>query len=1121
MRRILALLALLALLPASRPAGASDWNGQGSNDKLSERPNWVNGIDPPNNGTALLRFMGSTRPTPFAEVPWSVNQILFEASTDFLLDGQPITVFTSIGTSVNDTAGRPHTIRCDVTAGNNVLLVGSFGEQLRIDGDITIGSFDELSVQGPYLTTLAGDLSGGVLRVDLGNLRILGTNPFTNFDMYGGTVTVGSDQPWRATVPADVYTTTTLVVDDTINNLGRSIQLVSGDLVFDVDGTYFLDGLIASDPARTVTKTGSGSVALGSGTNGQLATIDVQSGQLTLTGKTEGDVVVGDGVGGIDADVVVTPNPAPFVVGNHFGSGAIHISQSGLLDLTDLEDLRDNVVTIEGGRLNSNLGRDYYMDELNTLASSQTARIGGNWRETPGADVVWNVASGSAQPDALVTAYLDWDASSTLVKRGDGDAALSASPTSSFAIEVEEGTLELSTLSGLPAGTATVNGSVFGTALTLGADNQLQGRNLYLLTSFSTFDLGPHSDTVGDIALDSGIVQMIDGAGSLTLQGDIFTNHVSSTPTIYGTLDLDPGTHTVDVAPGSFESSANLSCSVVGTGKLVKEGTGGLAMWKSGSYSGGTDIVEGKIRVRNGGSSVLGSGPVTVFPGAELQMEQGTVSVSQFDGQPGSTLDLQGGILEVVGGTMTFPTDSFHYGSSPQFATLKFSGGCDASVRYSYYIGDAAGTGGVTLVEGMNGTTPSTLRSFGGGAGVDLQVGHEGTGTLSVADGGLVSFADDFRAGHAAGATGSVIIDGVNNGSPSTISILGTSPSTEIGRGGSGTLFVVNGGRLETSLDLNVATLAGSQGSVDILGAQDGQLATIDVGDDLIIGGLVSTAGGTATVTVGTGGLLDVNDLIRVWPGGTLRIEGGELRATTLESDLGTFEFIAGTLAIDNTQGDLTTDGSELSPGDSPGTTNIGGDYTVSTGSLRIELGGFVPGSEHDLVTVTGTATLSGTLNVELLAGHSPVWGQSYTILTAGAVAGTFDTVNLPSSATHVFKVAYESNSVRIDVVTPTGVDDGPSTPRQFALLQNAPNPFNPSTQIAFDLPNDEAVSLEIFNLAGRHVATLVNRRYTAGRHTISWNGTDDAGRPVASGVYAYWLRAGSFDQRRSMVLVR
>ena len=81
-----------------------------------------------------------------------------------------------------------------------MLLVGSFGEQLRINGNVDIGSFNEMSIQGPYLTTLAGDLTDGVLRLDLGNLHILGTNQFTNFDMYGGTVTVESNQPWRATV---------------------------------------------------------------------------------------------------------------------------------------------------------------------------------------------------------------------------------------------------------------------------------------------------------------------------------------------------------------------------------------------------------------------------------------------------------------------------------------------------------------------------------------------------------------------------------------------------------------------------------------------------------------------------------------------------------------------------------------------------------------------------------------------------------------------------------------------------------------------------------------------------------------------------------------------------------
>ncbi|HSQ61494.1 MAG TPA: PA14 domain-containing protein [Acidobacteriota bacterium] len=88
-------------------------------------------------------------------------------------------------------------------------------------------------------------------------------------------------------------------------------------------------------------------------------------------------------------------------------------------------------------------------------------------------------------------------------------------------------------------------------------------------------------------------------------------------------------------------------------------------------------------------------------------------------------------------------------------------------------------------------------------------------------------------------------------------------------------------------------------------------------------------------------------------------------------------------------------------------------------------------------------------------------------------------------------------------------------------LEQNAPNPFNPTTRIAFTVPRGGPTTLTIYDVAGRLVATLVDRDLPAGQHEVSWHGTDGLGRRVATGVYFYRLRSSGTSLTRSMVLLK
>jgi hypothetical protein len=101
--------------------------------------------------------------------------------------------------------------------------------------------------------------------------------------------------------------------------------------------------------------------------------------------------------------------------------------------------------------------------------------------------------------------------------------------------------------------------------------------------------------------------------------------------------------------------------------------------------------------------------------------------------------------------------------------------------------------------------------------------------------------------------------------------------------------------------------------------------------------------------------------------------------------------------------------------------------------------------------------------------------------------------------------------------------DDGSLIPDVFFLADNVPNPFNPSTTISFGLPEDSDVRIEIFNLLGQKVKTLMNGPQRAGFKRVVWNGDDQSGKSVSSGVYFYRLLTddGSFERSKKMMLLK
>jgi hypothetical protein len=104
-----------------------------------------------------------------------------------------------------------------------------------------------------------------------------------------------------------------------------------------------------------------------------------------------------------------------------------------------------------------------------------------------------------------------------------------------------------------------------------------------------------------------------------------------------------------------------------------------------------------------------------------------------------------------------------------------------------------------------------------------------------------------------------------------------------------------------------------------------------------------------------------------------------------------------------------------------------------------------------------------------------------------------------------------------------TDVDENASflLPHRFSVSQNCPNPFNPVTTIEYSLPRRSQVSIEIFNMLGQRVRSLVNESKSAGSYRIEWNGCDDADKPVSTGVYLYRFQADDVVQTKKMLLLK
>jgi hypothetical protein len=107
------------------------------------------------------------------------------------------------------------------------------------------------------------------------------------------------------------------------------------------------------------------------------------------------------------------------------------------------------------------------------------------------------------------------------------------------------------------------------------------------------------------------------------------------------------------------------------------------------------------------------------------------------------------------------------------------------------------------------------------------------------------------------------------------------------------------------------------------------------------------------------------------------------------------------------------------------------------------------------------------------------------------------------------------------DSLVTTGIEDLSTIPTDFDISQNYPNPFNPNTTIKYQLPQLSQVTVTIYNLLGQKVKTLVNEQKKPGYYEVEWNGLNDHGVQVATGLYIYRIHAADFVRSKKMLLLK
>jgi T5SS/PEP-CTERM-associated repeat protein len=496
-------------------------------------------------------------------------------------------------------------------------------------------------------------------------------------------------------------------------------------------------------------------------------------------------------------------------------------------------------------------------------------------------------------------------------------------------------------------------------------------------------------------------------------------------------LLLDPGT----VFAIGFDSGSHGNMTLDGNGSVI-DATGALvSLGKSGGSVGGLVLTNqaslllgqntfigdggsGSLSVGSG-SHVTLTGDLTRFRVGNQAGSAGSVSVQGT----GSSLTVAGPMIVGVGGN--------------GFLGVSQGGKVTLTNNLGLKLGEVPGAHGTLLVDGAQ--TSLEVASF-------LAVGDGGIGQATISGGGEINATGSkVNVGGPAASTGSITITGQDS-SLSVETMFGMT----VGGAGTGSMIVADDAQVLINHGLEIAVRNGSTGSLSISDAGTLLYASAIIFGDIPIPGH-SVDGGAGTITVQNGGRLRVQNAIDI----RSSTANPSVTITNGQIGLGTGDFgPAGSLRVSENgvlignpkaiRGQVIIGlGGRISPGNSPGVFTIDGSYEQEAGSTySAEIGGTDPGS-YDQISVTGTATLGGTLSVHLVDGFTPAVGQTFRMVNASSLGGAFTSIVEPSQAG--ISVASDATGL---IVTITSVVAGAPVISSATTVTAAPGaPF--SYQIA------------------------------------------------------------------------
>ena len=730
-------------------------------------------------------------------------------------------------------------------------------------------------------------------------------------------------------------------------------------------------------------------------------------------------------------------NVGQLTIGNYGNSNSLVITNGGVVSNSNgLIAFRpgstDNSVTVDGtGSQWNNSGFLYVgrQGDNSSLTISNSAVVTVSGTDPTGFSSFIGYKGPASNNSVLVTTGGAWNNSQGLVVGGIGTGT-NNSMTVSVGGQVTNtvGSIgDVSTSTGnsvLVTGTGskwTNNGNLYVGYAGGGALTVADGGNV----SASAITLALMESSTGTLNIGSG-----GAAGTIT------------SPTITG----GDGTAVVN-----FNHSDSLTFTSLITGNLSvnKFGAGTTILTASNSYSGGTTVKAGTLSLGEGGAInhsaanlVVGD---TVGDFGTLDLNGGLISASNgiignAVGSSGAatvssgtwtntgdlTIGLSGtGTLNVSGGSVS--SNILYVGNNGgSSGVVTLTGG---SIQANFVaIGEVGGTGALFISGGVLTNPDAYISDYTGGGSAtvssgtwnntgNLYIGGGGLGTLDIT-GGLVTTGVSARLGLGSNTEGRVTVSG------GTFQNAG---DLIVGDAGTGTLNLTGSG---------VVTIASGTGTLTIA-AQAGSNGTLNLGTGGVAGTLLAATviGGSGTATVNfnhTGsytfapqltGNLSVNQV-----SGTTNLTGSNTYTglTTVQngaliingSVAGDVTILGGLLGGSGVIGGNVINRALVSPGNSPGTLTIGGNYTqTATGTLFVQI---ASSTVYDRLVIGGTATLGGTLQVSFLNGYTPTKGETFKYITAGFVTGAF--TNIETDSIIKLQASYFSSEGTLELVELTAV---------------------------------------------------------------------------------------------------